>query len=79
MSNEDKKPTLVGTETFEALTNAQLAAESAKIDAEMKMLDLELKREQVIKLRAQTQYKRAPSFGVGFECSAQPSRKEHPL
>jgi len=57
MSTEDKKPVSVSTETFETLTNAQLAAESAKIDAEMKALDLELKREQVSKLRAQTNQK----------------------
>jgi hypothetical protein len=57
MSTEDKKPVLVSTETFETLTNKQLAEESAKIDAEMKMLDLELKREQVTKLRAATNQK----------------------
>jgi hypothetical protein len=58
MSTEDKKPVLVSTETFETLTNKQLADESAKIDAEMKALDLELKREQVSKLRAQINQKR---------------------
>src|ERR1700730_18918136 len=57
MSHEDKKPTLVGVETFENFTNQQLAEESAKIDAEMKQLDLELKREQVSKLRAATNQK----------------------
>ena len=57
MSIEDKKITLVSTETFENLTNQQLADESAKIDAEMKALDLELKREQVSKLRSQISQK----------------------
>jgi hypothetical protein len=56
-SNKQSVPTLVSTETFETLTNKQLAEESAKIDAEMKMLDLELKREQVSKLRSQTNQK----------------------
>jgi hypothetical protein len=56
-SNKQSVPTLVSTETFETLTNKQLAEESAKIDAEMKALDLELKREQVSKLRAQTNQK----------------------
>lgn len=53
-----KKPELVSTETFEGMTNAQLVAESAKIDAEMKQLDLELKREQVSKLRSSINQKK---------------------
>lgn len=57
MFNEDKKPTLVGTETFENKTNAELAAEMAAVGAEMKQLDLELKRSEVSKLRAQINQK----------------------
>lgn len=56
--SDEKKSKLVSTETFENLTNDQLAAESAKIDAEMRSLDLELKRDQVGKLRAQLNQKR---------------------
>jgi hypothetical protein len=48
---------LVSTETFEDLTNPQLAEESARVDAEMKKLGLELKGEQVAKLRAQINQK----------------------
>lgn len=58
MSHEDKKPTLVSTDTFESLTNQQLAEETERIDAEMKQLDLELKRAEVTKLRAQINQKR---------------------
>jgi hypothetical protein len=54
----NKQSTLVSTETFETLTNKQLQDKSAEIDAEMKALDLELKREQVAKLRAQINQKR---------------------
>jgi hypothetical protein len=57
-TKEVKKPVLVSTETFETLTNKQLADESAKIDAEMKSLDLELKRDQVSKIRAAINQKR---------------------
>jgi len=56
--SEDKKSKLVSTETFENLTNDQLAAEAARIDAEMKALDLELKRDQVAKIRAAVNQKR---------------------
>ncbi len=57
MSEDKKKSVLVSTETFENLTNAELENESKKVDAEMKALDLELKREQVAKLRAQINQK----------------------
>lgn len=56
--SDEKKSKLVSTETFENLTNDQLAAESAKIDAEMRSLDLELKRDQVSKIRAAVNQKR---------------------
>jgi len=57
MSTEDKKPILVGTETFESKTNRELAEETVRLDNEMKALDLELKREQVSKLRSRISQK----------------------
>jgi hypothetical protein len=57
MSTEDKKPTLVGVDTFENKTNKELTEETIRLDNEMKALDLELKREQVSKLRSQINQK----------------------
>jgi hypothetical protein len=58
MSAEDKKPILVGTETFEGKTNRELTDETVRLDNEMKALDIELKRDQVSKIRAQIEMKR---------------------
>jgi hypothetical protein len=59
MSKDEKKQsTLVGVETFETQTNQELTAESIRLDNEMKALDLELKRDQVSKIRAQIETKR---------------------
>lgn len=56
--DEKQKQELVSTETFENLTNEQLNAESAKLEQELKSLDLELKRDQVSKIRAALNQKR---------------------
>ena len=57
MSDTKQKDVVVSPE-LEVKTNAELNAASAALDAELKQLDLELKRDQVAKIKAQLETKR---------------------
>lgn len=57
MSNQDEVKDVLVSE-FDTKTNDQLNAANAALDAELKQLDLELKRDQVAKIKAQLETKR---------------------
>jgi hypothetical protein len=57
MSKQDEIKDVLVSE-FDTKTNAELSAASAALDAELKMLDLELKRDQVAKIKAALDTKR---------------------